>query len=100
VLEAARHDERRGLSVAELAEQLRVDPLQIDPVLETLQRLDWVGRLEEDGEPRQVLLVDAADTRIEPLVTRLLIARQPGNAAFLIAGGIESMTIAQALSGR
>lgn len=100
VLEGARHDERRGLSVAELAEQLRVDPLQIDPVLETLQRLDWVGRLEEDGEPRQVLLVDVADTRIEPLVTRLLVARQPGNAAFLIAGGIESMTVAQALGGR
>lgn len=96
-LDAARHDARRGLTVAELAEQLRIDPLQIDPVLEALQQLDWVGRLEEAGEPRQVLLVDAADTPLEPLVTRLLLARQPGNAALFAAAGLSAMTLAAAL---
>ncbi|MCK6426737.1 MAG: YihY family inner membrane protein [Burkholderiaceae bacterium] len=96
-LEAARHDPRRGLSVADLAERLRVDPLQIDPVLEVLQRLDWVGRLEEDGEPRQVLLVDPADTRLAALLERLLLARRPGNAAFLDATGLEALTLAQVL---
>jgi membrane protein len=96
-LEAARRDERRGLTVAELAEQLRIDPLQIDPVLEALQQLDWVGRLEESGEPRQVLLIEAADTPLEPLVTRLLLARQPGNASLFAATGLSATTLAAAL---
>jgi membrane protein len=97
VLERARHDARRGLSVGELAELLRVDPLQIDPVIEALQQLDWVGRLEEDGEPRQVLLVDPADTLLAPLVGRLLLGRQPGNHAYLRATGNEQLMLSAAL---
>ena len=30
-------------------------------MLEALVALDWVGRLEEDGHPRYVLLCDPAD---------------------------------------
>lgn len=97
-LEAARHDGRRGLSVAEMAERLRVDPLQIDPVLEALQRLDWVGRLEEDGEPRQVLLVEPGSTPLAPLLDLLLLAPQPANRALRQSLGWESLVLAQALA--
>lgn len=97
VLEQARHDPRRGLSVPEMAELLRVDPLQIDPVLEALQRLDWVGRLEEEGEPRQVLLVDPADTPVLPLVERLLLGAGEAVSAFTLASGWTAMSLQRAL---
>ena len=31
----------------EVSDAIGIDPLQIDPVLDTLCELDWVGRLEE-----------------------------------------------------
>ncbi|MFO1277395.1 MAG: hypothetical protein U1F21_15600 [Sphaerotilus natans] len=56
------------------ARALRLDPLQAEPVLEVLQRLDWCALLAEPGEPRHVLLVDPQVTPLAPLVERLLLA--------------------------
>ena len=50
-LAAARHDGRRGLEADEIAEAVGIDPLQVDPVLDALVELDWVGRLEEPRAP-------------------------------------------------
>jgi membrane protein len=79
-LEGARSSSRHGLAMAELAVAIQVDPLQLEPVLETLVQLDWVGRLEQvDDEHavRYVLLADMHSTPAEPLVRQLLLPRNP-----------------------
>ncbi|MGH8797377.1 MAG: YihY family inner membrane protein [Caldimonas sp.] len=76
-LARARSTEPKGLGNAELAEALRVDPLQTDPVLEALVTLDWVARLEEEGDARHVLLCDPTRTTVEPLVALLLLQPAP-----------------------
>jgi membrane protein len=77
-LHSARGTPRHGLAVGELAGALRVDALQLEPVLDTLVSLDWVGRVNETKDEeatRYVLLADASVTPLEPLVQRLLLAR-------------------------
>ncbi len=66
----------RGLSASQLAELLQVDGLQLEPVLETLVALDWVGQLNEgEGgqEARYLLLADPDATPLEPLMRILLL---------------------------
>jgi membrane protein len=78
VLAAARRDPRHGRAITELARELRVDALQLEPVLEVLASLDWVGRVNEvqdEEHTRYVLLADPASTPLAPLVQRLLVAR-------------------------
>src|SRR5213592_4811261 len=55
-LTRARQGTRHGLTLSELSEALRTDPLQIEPILDTLVAIDWVGRLDEGGAARHVLL--------------------------------------------
>jgi membrane protein len=76
-LAGARSAERRGLELIELVDALDIDPLQIEPVLEVLGELDWVGRLDEPRDARYVLLCDPASTSVEPLVARLLLDPAP-----------------------
>ena len=92
-LERAHHHERKGATNAELSTALRTDPLQTDPVLEALCDLDWVGRLEEDGDARFVLLVDPAQTRAEPLVTRFLVQPMATLRPFWQRTGFAEMTL-------
>jgi membrane protein len=78
VLAAAWRDPRHGRTITELARELRVDALQLEPVLEVLASLDWVGRVNEvqdEEHTRYVLLADPASTPLAPLVQRLLVAR-------------------------
>ncbi len=66
----------RGLNGSQLAERLQVDSLQLEPVLETLVALDWVGQLNEaEGElqARYLLLADPDATPLEPLMRILLL---------------------------
>lgn len=68
---------RRGLSMAELARALHIDPLQLEQVLETLVGLDWIGRvneIEDEADTRYMLLADPATTKLEPLMRQLLVA--------------------------
>ncbi|TNF61898.1 MAG: YihY family inner membrane protein [Burkholderiales bacterium] len=88
--------EQRGLSLDELAQRLRVDPLQLEEATGTLVAMDWVGRLDEvDG--RFVLLVDVVATPLAPLAERLLLARRSSTQAFWLASGWSVLTLAQAL---
>lgn len=96
-LQQARGGVQRGVSLAGLAEALRVDPLQIDPVMELLAQLDWVGRLEEAGEPRLVLLVDPTATPLEPLLDRLLLAPHSANRELRQRLGWKAVSLADAL---
>ncbi len=73
----ARVQATHGLSAAKLSEQMRTDPLQIEPLLDMLVEIDWVGRLEEEGAARYVLLCDPAVTPAQPLLGKLLL--EPGS---------------------
>ena len=76
----------KGLLVRQLAQRLRIEAAQIQPVLQALAKLDWVGAVQppdafvslESTEPRYVLLVDPCSTHVEPLVQALLL--QPSEA--------------------
>ncbi|RYF69547.1 MAG: YihY family inner membrane protein [Comamonadaceae bacterium] len=66
----------RGLGAGELVQRMRVDKLQLLPVLETLVLLDWIGPLAEetrDEDPRYVLLADPDSTPLHPLMAELLM---------------------------
>jgi membrane protein len=68
------HVAKRGLTLAALAKELHVDPLEVDAALTTLTALDWVARLSDEDEPRHVLICNPAATAAAPLVQRLLLA--------------------------
>lgn len=79
-LEPMRLSTTRGLTMRALAQALQVDALQLEPVLETLVELDWVGQLQEQGEggeARYVLLANPDATLLEPLFNALLLQREP-----------------------
>jgi len=94
---AARRGGIAGLSLHDLAAALRQDPLQIEPVLDRLVELDWVGRLEEGGSQRHVLLADPEQRTLGPLVEALLLAPGPGADAVLQQSQLRALTLAQAL---
>jgi membrane protein len=89
--------EHHGASMGSMAERLRLDPLQIEPVLDQLAAMDWVGRLDEAGSARYVLLRDPAQAPAEALVDHFLLA--PGGVAdgFRRQAGVERMTLADLL---
>jgi membrane protein len=87
----------RGVAPSVLCERLRLDPLQVEPIIERLQGLDWVGALAEPGLARHVLLVDPARTRVAPLVQALLLSGRWQDAPFWQCAGLDTMTLAQAL---
>ena len=90
-------DAPRGLSLAALAQALRVDALQLEEPVAAMVALDWLGRLDEPGE-RYVLLVDPADTPVAPLVERLLLARQPSTLRFWDRSRWTGLSLADALT--
>ena len=76
-LARARATPEKGIGAAELVGKMRVDALQLVPVLETLVALDWIAPLAEEPaneDPRYVLLADPS-TSIEPLLKELLMPR-------------------------
>ena len=96
-LAAAREDGRRGMKAADIADAIAVDPLQVDPVLECLVDLDWVGRLQESHGARHVLLVDPKTTRAEPLIAKLLLDPAPDLEATWQRAGFGQMRLAELL---
>jgi membrane protein len=98
-LARAQQTEARGVALVELCERLHLDPLQVDPVVEQLQRLDWVGSLSEPGLARHVLLVDPARTPVAPLVQALLLSARWQDEPFWHQAGLSEMRLADALGG-
>lgn len=84
-LDAARGTPAKGMHVADLAQQMRVNALQLEPVIDALVQLDWVGQLE-DG--REVLLVDLDQVDALPLIDTLLLQGAPSLDAFRVNGGL------------
>ena len=99
-LNAAKASERRGLSTDELAMRLRVESSELRQVLEVLRGLDWVGRLTEQndqGQARQVLLVDPALATVAPLADRLLVLRGSATDPIWQQTGLDQIRLVQLL---
>lgn len=99
LLAAARSGHARGLSLSGLAAALRADPLQLEPVLELLEAIDWVARLDEGGDPRVVLLCEPANTPLQALVDRTLLTPSATSSAFRRRAGLDGMLLSDALAG-
>ena len=76
-LDASRLQQDKGLTPSQLCTSLRVDALRLEPVLEALTELDWIGQLAEvcqdNEEARFLLLANPDQTRLEPLLQKLLL---------------------------
>jgi len=107
-LQRARRHIGQGLRASQLAQRLRVDVLQLVPVLEALTALDWVGQIEGQGagaaseaaEPRYVLLADPQTTPLAPLLQRLLLDRADSLEPLWRNAGLEQLVVADVLAGR
>jgi membrane protein len=96
-LDRVRRGPERGLSLPALAEGLRIDPLQLEPVLELLVQFDWVARLDEGEIPRYVLLSDPERTLAQPLIDALLLAPGAATARFRHSARLEALTLGDLL---
>lgn len=99
-LERLRLAPERGLSLEQLSALLQVDPLQLEPALEALVELDWIGQLEEDrpgAAPRLLLLADPDTTLLAPLFHVLLLQREASTDKLWENGLWPLLTLRQAL---
>jgi membrane protein len=96
-LQRARSIDKRGLGLQELAGAVRVDPLQVEPVLDLLIAMDWVARLDEEGAQRHVLLVEAERTLARPLIDGLLLGDDRAAAAFRRRAGLDTLKVSELL---
>ena len=80
-LSSLRRTAQLGCSASSLALTLQIDVLQLEPVLETLTELGWVGQLVPntdagaDEESSYILLADPDQTLLEPLMQLLLLEK-------------------------
>lgn len=99
-LSLARHEPAHGLGIDALVHALRVDALQLEPLLEGLQAMDWVAQLNEPeagGEARYVLLVDPRSTHLGPLFERFLLEPSAGTAALWSQAAWPGMRLSDAM---
>ena len=87
----------RGLTLSELSGALQTDPLQAEPILETLQAFDWIGRLDEPDDPRIVLLCDPARTPGLPLLSHLLLEPSAASRGLWQRAGFDTVTLQELL---
>ena len=97
-LKRARTVPPHGSTLAQLSAAMRLDPLQVEALLEPLMRLGWVGRLDEDAGRRHLLLCDPALTPAEPLIDQLLLAPDPRTQAFRRHTGLAQCTLADLMT--
>ena len=90
---------RRGCSASSLAQLLRVDVLQLEPALEVLTALGWIGQLVEelDAEPPYILLANPDLTLLEPLMQLLLLDKTDATLPIWTAAGWSGVKLRQAL---
>ena len=99
-LHLARLQGTQGRTLPQLCAALDADALDLDPVLENLGAMGWVGLLQEEHgqshEARWVLLVEPGVTPLAPLVRAFLLAQQPATEAFWQHGLQPAATLQQA----
>ena len=98
VLAKARTSAHHGLNAQQLSEALRVDPLQVEPLLEALMNIDWVARLDEGDAPRYLLLCDPATTLAQPLLQATLLTPSTSVSGFWRSARFEALTLQDLMS--
>ena len=93
-----RAEPERGLGAEQLSRALRTDPLQVEPLLDALVSIDWVGRLDEPGGARYVLLCEPATTPARPLLEQLLLDPTQSLQGFWRSARFDQMTLADIVS--
>ena len=94
-LARAQRGGQRGATLADISAALAADPLQIESAFESLQALDWAGRLDEESGQRLVLLIDPDATPVRALVDALLLHPSAINRPFRDRAGIERLMLAE-----
>ncbi len=78
-LDAVRGLGDKGKTIGQLCASLQTDSQRLEPVLEALMAMDWIGQLSatqgSGGSARMVLLVDPTITSLEPLLHALLLPK-------------------------
>jgi len=92
-LSAARRSTTHGLNIQQLSVALRVDPLLIEPLLETLLDIDWVARLDEGDAPRYVLLCEPATTLAQPFFRATLLTESASVLGFWRSARLDVLTL-------
>ena len=100
-LDRARDEFHKGLTISALRQALQTDNQRLEPILEALTELDWIGQLREgdsiDQEARYLLLIDAASTPLGPLLQRLLLPQTPVTQNLWGKGLSPSISLREAL---
>ena len=100
-LELARTAAAKGLTLDQLCHTLHVDPLRLEPLLQTLTSFDWIGQLDEvlqpGSEARYVMLVDPDVTPLEPLLSAWLVERTEQTEKIWQIGCWPSITLREVL---
>ena len=78
-----------------------MDPLRLEPLLQTLTSFDWIGQLDEvlqpGSEARYVMLVDPDVTPLEPLLSAWLVERTEQTEKIWQIGCWPSITLREVL---
>jgi membrane protein len=98
-LEQVLQTEKKGWGLNELAFNLGVDPVELEPIMEGLVEMDWVGLLaeEESRIPRFVLLMDLGKVDIMPLVDYFLLSEQ--RMPHALKQSWQALKVAEVLAG-
>ena len=98
-LDGKRATALRGCRASRLAESLQIDVLQLEPVLEVLTSLEWIGQLveEESDEARYILLADPDQTLLEPLMQLLLLEKTESTTQLWKQGQWAALRLRQVL---
>lgn len=98
-LHRQRDTARRGCGASSLAQALQVDVLQLEPALEVLMELQWVGQLveERDLESRYILLADPDQTPLEPLMQLLLLDKTDSTLSLWTRANWDALSLRQVL---
>ena len=98
-LHRQRDTARRGCGASALARALQVDVLQLEPALEALEALHWIGQLlgEGDEESRYILLADPDQTPLEPLMQQLLLDKTVSTLPLWTRANWDALNLRQIL---
>lgn len=100
-LDTAAARPEKGRTMAQLCVALAIDAQRVEPVVETLIALDWIGQLNEadmfGSDARYVLLVDPEKVTLEPLMHKLLLPRHAGNDKLWQRAAWPNSTLREAL---
>jgi membrane protein len=100
-LDAAQRQASKGQTMAQLCSTLAIDAQRVEPVVEALTALDWIGLLNEadeyGSEARYVLLVQPDLITLAPLMEKLLLPRNASSEKLWQAQQWPASTLREAI---